>query len=240
MRTREFFRVGGMAAATLVSALTPAIVKAEPTPRYTLAVHAIALNDDDGTHAATVTGASVATLIAQTNQVFVGTGIQFTFDPVADFETRNKTSLNRLTNGGGDFWSEGNAIAATMPDKVVIFFRWGPDPAARSGWAFAYPPNFGGGQPDSPLPTPDVHFVAYMSDGAAGGNGLGHELGHYLGLYHTFPGWGDSLTATLAQVSTRLQNAGDLSGLDGDGLSDTPPDAGRTFYTKQRGQQQSL
>jgi hypothetical protein len=220
-----------LAATAFLAPLAPPTSQAQtPTPVYKLAVHAIPLADDDGSRPATVTGASVAALIQEVNQVFAGTGIQFTFDPATDFESLMKsTALNRLNNCCGNFWSAGNAIAASYPDKVVIFFRWGPDPAARSGWAFAYPPA-PGSNPDAPLPTSDVHFVAYMSDGAGGGNGLAHELGHYLGLYHTFPGWGDGLTATLAQVGTRLRNAGGLEGLDGDGLSDTLPDAGRTFY----------
>jgi hypothetical protein len=61
-----------------------------------------------------------------------------------------------------------------------------------------------------------------------------HETGHYLGLAHTFPGWNDLETDTPAKAAAYIKsNGGKFEALDGDGLADTPPEAGFSFYANQ-------
>jgi hypothetical protein len=101
--------------------------------------------------------------------------------------------------------------------------------------------------PDNMGPTPDAYEFLNLLNGSF----VGHELGHYLGLYHTFPGWGDpndgvylvlhqELTGTMtaaaadqAIISYMAQygSATDpTTALDGDRLSDTPPDPSVLLY----------
>jgi hypothetical protein len=229
----------------LFSLLLASAAQAGPTPVYKIRIHAIAVSDGPtnadgssapwraGQRAATVTPADVTNTVAGLNQIFAAAGIQFLFHQTLDFEKLQDTNINELTDPGGvDYWSHGNAIAALHPNKLVIFFRWGnTDPFTPSGWAFAFPPAGGGYVPPSaPLPTTDVHFVAYMNNVNAGPGALAHEIGHYLGLFHTFPGWNDDGTNTVAKAEAAIEAADGIRGLDGDGLSDTPPDAGRQYY----------
>lgn len=70
-------------------------------------------------------------------------------------------------------------------------------------------------------------------------------MGHYLGLYHTFPGWDDldgpvyarfngsmpsASAADQAVIDYIAANGGTIDALDGDGLSDTPPDPSPVLY----------
>ena len=197
---------------------------------YEIPIHVIALADDDGGRMATITPQQIADHIGFTNTVYTPAGIQFSFDPATDWEWRWDTALNSMQNSGSGWWEGPNAVAARYPGKIVIFLRWGgTDPVDRAGNGFAYPPDTGAPlQPDAVLPTDNVDFIAMPSNNLGGLSGgfLGHELGHYLGLYHTQPTWGGD-----AGVIQGILDDDGLPGLDGDGLSDTPPDAGPNHFT---------
>ena len=197
-----------------------------PSPLYRLRMHAIRVADTDGKRQAQVTPALVKKWVDQANQIFAASnvGIQLVFDPSTsgpDWETLNNTTINSLSSGAGP-WKEANERATKYPGKVVFFFRFGPDPKDPTGNGFAFPPQSG----------IETNFVAMPGFDTSGWNPaiLAHEFGHYVGLYHTFPGWSDDVTDTTAKAADYTKKNGNL---DGDGLSDTPDDAGTAFYGKQ-------
>lgn len=212
--------------------------------KYTLKLHAIPLSDDDGGRGFDFTAADLKNLVERTNKRYAKADIAFEFDPATDWQPRKSTALNNMRTGSS-WWKGGNAIAAKIPGKVVVFFRHGPK-ASPTGNGHAYPPATGASVPKSaPLPTANVAYVA-MPNTKAGINQsdsfFSHELGHYLGLFHTFPGWGndtiygddpDSLTdqqAIAKLVRYIRKHGGTIAALDGDLMSDTAPDPGSKLY----------
>jgi hypothetical protein len=204
-------------------------------------LHVIAMQNDDGSMAAQVQPADFTTLIGRANRSFRSTGIQLAFAANADFETLRRTTLNREQAG----WRTiADSLASAHPDRVVGILRWGPG-ATFTGNANAYPPP-GAGVRHSAVSDVDQKFVmledfldltqnGYLN--LLWGSHLSHELGHYLGLYHTFVGWEDwnpvytsaPAMPSAAQVQQALVDFvsghnGTASALDGDQLSDTPPD----------------
>ncbi|MEP7345207.1 MAG: hypothetical protein ABI877_08065 [Gemmatimonadaceae bacterium] len=209
-------------------------------------LHIVAMQNDDGSMAAQVQLGDFPTLLARTNRSFRSTGIQLALDP-ADFETFRRTALNREQTG----WTIiADSIASTHPTRVVGILRWGSG-TSFTGNANAYPPP--GASPRHPAVT-DVDqkfvmledFLDLTQNGYLNllwGSHLAHEFGHYLGLYHTFVGWEDwnpvytsaPATRTPAQVQQALLDflspyGGTASALDGDQLSDTPPDPSGPLY----------
>jgi hypothetical protein len=91
---------------------------------------------------------------------------------------------------------------------------------------------------------------AYQLLNQGNGSFVAHELGHYLGLYHTFPGWGDPYSgvysvlwgvtsasaADQAVINYIAQNGGTINALDGDRISDTPPDPSVLLYAAHNNQ----
>lgn len=215
-----------------------------------LRVHVVPLSDDDGSHAPQVTRTQFADALQRANRVYCGTGIQFRFDSVTDWAPQKSTSMNRDQTIRAD----GNTLADGLPRRVVVFLRWGGDPANVTGNGNAYPPH-GLFPPPLNMVDEDQHYVAlpslYPMTGLVyltlhNGSFMAHELGHYLGLYHTFPGWGadtkpvyasppaDAFHTDQAIVSYIRANGGVTDVMDGDGLPDTPPDPGALVF-KNRG-----
>ena len=200
---------------------------------WTIRVHAIPLSDNDGGRATTITREDFSAALERVNTIFAPADLRFAFDPDRDWQPRRSTALNSLHNGGSKWWEGGNAVAAQHKGKVVIFLRFGrktDEGTPANNW-FAYPPNTGQLVPVlAKLPTSNVDFVAITNQaskfGSSAGATLAHEIGHYLGLFHTHPAWGRIATA---DVIALVKDKG-IAALDGDLLSDTPPDPETTYY----------
>ncbi|HEV3333287.1 MAG TPA: hypothetical protein VG096_20005 [Bryobacteraceae bacterium] len=228
---------------------------------FALRLQVIPLSNDDGSQPYNVTPDEFAGLIGRVNAVYAGTGIQFLFDADTDWAPMYNTALNTdgTDKNGVDFRTLGNQLAAKYPGKILCLLRWGPDPSYWTGNGYAYPPP--GLHPKPPdaivqdtlqnyvaLPSLIGSFVgAYDYLNLLNGSFVGHELGHYLGLYHTFPGWGthgDQLYLALNGLSAAAADQAiinymaqhglqsDLTtALDGDQVTDTPPDPSLSLYT---------
>jgi hypothetical protein len=225
------------------------LLSAGPSHAVDLRLHVIPLSNSDGTKAYNVTPQQFADLVTRVNAVYAGTGIRFVFDQNADWAPMADTELN---TDGANMQSRGNAIAASLPGEIVCLLRWG-NGTSPTGNGNAYPPP---GNAPKPPDVPDIQqdYVAlpdsmgspsaYQLLNQGNGSFVAHELGHYLGLYHTFPGWGDpysgvytvlwgvtsAAAADQAVINYIAQNGGTINALDGDRISDTPPDPSVLLY----------
>lgn len=197
-----------------------------------------------------VTPAEFAQLVERVNLSFQGTDIRFVFDPETDWWPRADSLLNSDAPGMRD---RGNSIAAEVPGKVVCFLRWGASANGPTGNGNAYPPPGAGPKPPHvddlqqdyvALPNRIDPNFGLLNQG--NGSFVAHEFGHYLGLYHTFPGWTDrrgpvyksiegsgtpsAQAADQALLDYVAAGGGTADALDGDGLSDTPPDPSPVLY----------
>jgi hypothetical protein len=219
------------------------VTVAEPPRANTLRVHAIKVADDDGGRAANITPQQVKAWVDKANSIYATAGVQFQFDPDpngSDWSTLNNTTINNLSSSNSAAWEMANALAAQYPRSLVVFFRYGTG-ATPTGNGFAFPPQSG-------LITNFVAMPGFNNTSVITGKDaanqwiwqqniwlFAHEVGHYLGLYHTFIGWTDSATDT-PDKARRYIVASELRSersLDGDGMGDTPPDAGTAFYINQ-------
>jgi len=230
----------------------PSYIKYIPPPsRYTygntyaVRILAVKTADDNGSRMADINSQQVQQWVAKANTVYSNAGIRFLLDDIPDdpnWGAINNTAINNLDSSGGG-WNEARQIASSFSNKLVIFFRHGyviDDNGVRhddwhTGNGFSFP---------------ELNFVAMpgflRTFSITGKDSLGnwvwkqnigllsHEIGHNLGLDHTFPGLNDLATDTPAKTAEYIKNnGGSVSALDGDRLSDTPPDAGTSFYINQ-------
>lgn len=149
------------------------------------------------------------------NTCYRPAGLRFLYEPERDFTDLRSTLLNGVTGNTDPDWlearAEGNRVAATHPDALVVFFRHGPDAeptgAGFSWWTYDF------------IVMPGWAVAEHC--GVEKPKMLSHEIGHYLGLPHTFAGMYQSeVGAELAFERSEL----DPGCFDGDGFTDTPPD----------------
>lgn len=201
--------------------LTPTATIVSEFPVITVPIQAILIVDDDGGRRTDITAAQVAAWVSKANEIYAWSGIQFIFSE-QDFVTVKSTLLNNIAGVEDQNWVDevafGNQVAARYPDKLVVFFRWGPGEGSTGGGFSADTYNF------VAMPGFGTSVCGYQNIGM-----LAHEIGHYLGLSHTFP----RVFHSVAEAELALKNNGnDPAIFDADGFSDTPPDPyiGRDEY----------
>jgi len=192
---------------------------------YTVRIQAIKLVDDNGMdRPANIDPEQVRRWVDKANQVYAVAAIQLQFDShpnSPEWSTLNSTLLNNMMGDRDPNWNQekgtGNAVAAQHPDKVTVFFRFGPgnSPTGRS------------------FSSRDLDFVAmtgFEETTVCDHQNLSlfaHELGHYMGLSHTFPAnpaTQDTFKSVQEAEDFLTSHGNNPAAFDADGLSDTPPD----------------
>ncbi len=192
-----------------------------------LRLQVIALSDDDGSNAATVTATDFVQAVDSLNRSFRGTRIRFRYDPTTDYQTTRSTALNQdLMFGDPAGLAAGNLIAAATPTTIPVFLR-----LAGGGNGNAAPPPALAGLPPGISAGVAQNYVALWNNLPGVEFGIAHEVGHYLGLYHTFPGWGSPAWADeQAVLDLHDDNGGTIGAFDGDLIADTPPDPEQALF----------
>lgn len=238
-----------------IAALLLLVCGSESTLAFaaTIRIQVVRTADDDTQNsAASVTAAQVAQDLAIVNTIYASTGLQFVFDPAADFEpfVRNDTGLNRdfyiapganlsdasmrpATVGAEDINRNRIFIARQYPGKLVVFYSFGSslvfnkNPAIMKWESVAR----GGGAANF------IDPYVLLTYGAGDATLMAHELGHFFHQAHTH----GVIPTTLEQArkfvkdyvaSTKIDVAHGLQVFDADRfyVSDTNPDPANVIY----------
>ena len=180
-------------------------------PAFSIHIQAVSLANDDGSDRSSIALDQIIHWVYQANLIFSQASLRFYFDPGVDSIDYDNSILNNVTGMMDPNWDkavvEGGKITQASSGKLVVLFRNPPMDGDVGSWEedFIFMPSGVQqvcGQPDESL--------------------LAHQIGHYLGLNNTFP----KLFANISDAEKAYEKSGfSAAFFDGDGLSDTPPDA---------------
>ena len=168
-------------------------------PILDVPIQAIFLANDDGSNPAPISADEVDAWRVRANLIWSAACFNFTFDKSVgspDYIWVNSTLLNTIEDTTSPDWLAQKHLATDLaglyPDKLVMFFRFGPD-ATPIG---------------SGMTWTDMNFIVmpgFQATSICGVQNIGlmaHQLGHFLGLPHTFAEafdtYGDAMSYYLA------------------------------------------
>ena len=227
-----------------------------PTPLYSIRIHAIRTANDDGSQAGTITANQVKALVDAANTIYASVGIQFLFDPLVDFATKNSTlfnhdfsvsvDLNSLTDPdmtdkelGALQLPEANTAARNQEARkhkgqIVVYFRRGDN------WVFDQNQGHWTLGQNTWASSSWAGEYVLMFPGSTSANVLPHELGHYLQNRHTFAGGINTVADAAAKIKAGVENGsfpvnqGEFAlenpPYDSDWILDTPTDVGPKIF----------
>jgi hypothetical protein len=156
--------------------------------------------------------ADITRIVDYNNEILMNSGVQLVFN-TADIRTYRNTGTNNLSVADSQSDDINRWMEQNFPNHLGIFFHQ----AGASG-------------------RNDMRFVFVNASGGPSQSTLAHEVGHWLDLSHTFldptnyyGGGKGQITDTTPKVLTAAGGPGGEFRLDGDGLSDTPPDPGAVY-----------
>lgn len=174
-------------------------------------IQAVRLANDDGTGRSTISDGQIMDWVDNANLIFSQASLRFLFDPAVDSSEHNSTLLNNVIGITDPNWflavSEGQKIARAGTNKITVIFKDPPVIGDIGSW-----------EEDFILMPSSAPDVCGKPDGSM----LAHQVGHYLGLGNTFP----QLFNDIKAAESAYEKSGFAAAFfDGDGLTDTPPDA---------------
>ncbi len=178
---------------------------------FSVHIQAVFLANDDGSNRSTIVQDQIIHWVDQANLIFSQASLRFYFDPGVDTINYDNSILNNVTGMQDPDWEkaviEGEKIARAGGGKIIVLFRNPP----MDG-------DVGSLEEDFIFMPSTVQQVCGQPDESL----LAHQLGHYLGLSNTFP----KLFASISDAEKAYEKSGfDAAFFDGDGISDTSPDA---------------
>jgi hypothetical protein len=171
----------------------------------------VTLANDDGSDRSTVTTQQIMDWVDEANLIFSQASLRFLFDPAIDSMEYDSSLLNHVTGTSDPNWTqavaEGRKVAEAGANKITVIFRNSPIDGDIGSW-----------EEDFILMPSNAPEVCGKPDKSL----LAHQIGHYMGLKNTFP----QLFNDIKTAESAYEKSGYISTFfDGDGLTDTPPDA---------------